>query len=523
MTYINQYQNSVRDTSVIHTDFHPFDFPFEEPYYSTKQGLNTPTLWNVTINPINSVVYAVNRMEELNILAIQTFESDVTSSELGEYDVFHPYVTSVENTFSPNYIYITVKQGTQTSVEWYGEKNGKVNPFPIVFTDLKGLFGGIPSELLNYTEFWDVNVYEDNGYPEASLNSISTYKLYDKIQIVDKFGITHKYLRFAMKLSTGNANGRRATGYGAFAILPKSSCTVVFNESLEKSLINGEVENGYFGESIQNQIGMIPIAGRALLCRFIYDITNNGQYVDYEIDTGNQKKRTFLSSTLCFPVAKVANQTILVEQKPSFSFVHTNTDSIETSSDITQLLKNGLPYFYRSPLNKMNFQIYNGEYYFKGVDFVFLKISPTGTPLSYSNMTIAIDNKNQQLNQNYVDNTLMNIGIGTDYQCLPSSQRNQMAKTKDYSNIFGKILLSPTPMNTDTNQIINTNFAKLYNQPIDNLTEITIQILLPEMVVYNLGRDFSFTMEIVEVIDLLKETNIDTKRDNVITTGYRPF
>jgi hypothetical protein len=117
----------------------------------------------------------------------------------------------------------------------------------------------------------------------------------------------------------------------------------------------------------------------------------------------------------------------------------------------------------------------------------------------------------------------MNIGIGTDYQCLPSSQRNQMANTKNYSNIFGKIMLSPTPMNTETNQIVNTNFVKLYNQPIDNLSEISIQVLLPDMIVYNMGRDFSFTIEFVEIIDLLKETNIDTKRDNVITTGYRPF
>lgn len=519
MTYINQYANSQRDISVINTNLHPFDFPFEEPYYSTRQGLNTPTLWNFTINPINSVVYAVNRMEELDILAIQTFEEDVTSSELSEYDVFHPYVTSVENTFSPNYIYITVKQGKQTSTEWYGT----INPCPIVLTDLTGVIGGIPSELINYTEFWDVNIYEENGYPEDSLNSISTYKLYDKIEFTDKYGVKHKYLRFAFKLSTGNANGRRSAGYGAFVILPKNSCTIIYNDSLDLSLINGQVDAGYFGEAIQEKRENYPKGGRALLCRFIFDITNNGQYVDYEIDTANVKKRSFLSSMLCFPVAKVANQTILIEQKPTFSFVHTNTDSIETSSDITQLLKSGLPYFYRSPLNKLNLQIVNGEYYFKGVDFIFIKIAPTAVPVTYSNITLAIDNKNQQLNQNYVDNTLMNVGIGTDYQCLPSSQRNQMANTKNYSNIFGKIMLSPTPMNTETNQIVNTNFVKLYNQPIDNLSEISIQILLPDMIVYNMGRDFSFTIEFVEIIDLLKETNIDTKRDNVITTGYRPF
>ena len=43
------------------------------------------------------------------------------------------------------------------------------------------------------------------------------------------------------------------------------------------------------------------------------------------------------------------------------------------------------------------------------------------------------------------------------------------------------------------------------------------------MILYDLGRDFSFTIEIVEVIEVLKETLIDTKRDSVITQGYKRF
>jgi hypothetical protein len=71
--------------------------------------------------------------------------------------------------------------------------------------------------------------------------------------------------------------------------------------------------------------------------------------------------------------------------------------------------------------------------------------------------------------------------------------------------------------------MVNSNFAQLYNQPLDELNGIQIQILTPDMILYSLGRDFSFTFEIVETIDILKETNIDTKRDNVITTGYKRY
>ncbi len=521
-TYINLYEQSIRNPGEIFTDKYPFKLPYEEPYYSTKQGISTPTLMNFSIDPVTNAVFAVNRMEEMEVLAIQTFEPGTTSSDLSEMDVFHRYVSSVENTFNSDYIYVTFKQLNLSTVEWYGQENGNICSFPIVFTDVTGELGGIPGNYMNYTEFWDLNVYLENGYPEASLGSISTYKLYDKLEITDNLGVKHKYLRFAFKLSSANINGRRTTGRGGWLILPKSNSTVIYNKSLKESIIIGQTNNGYYGEPITDGQFDLPSAGRSLLFRFIYDLTNNGQYVAYEIDTANLKKRSILNM-LAFPVSSSSDETLLVEQKPRFSFVHSNIDAQEIHSDVTQLLRTGLPYFYRAPVNKMNLQIINGEYYFGSVDFLFLKIAPADTPLVYTNMEVAIDNKNQQTNQNYVPNELFNVGIGTDYQCLPSTQRNQIARAKNYYNIFGKILVSPLPMNTMSNVLANTNFAKFYNQPLDVLNGIQIQVLTPDMIVYNLGRDFSFTLEIVEVIDLLKETNIDTKRDVVITTGFKRF
>ena len=69
--------------------------------------------------------------------------------------------------------------------------------------------------------------------------------------------------------------------------------------------------------------------------------------------------------------------------------------------------------------------------------------------------------------------------------------------------------------------VVNSNFAKFYNKTIDELQGIKIQILTPEMILYDVGRDFSFTIEITEIVDVLKETLIDTKRDTVVTTGYK--
>jgi hypothetical protein len=182
----------------------------------------------------------------------------------------------------------------------------------------------------------------------------------------------------------------------------------------------------------------------------------------------------------------------------------------------------GSPITYKAPSLKLNLQMVNGEYYFVSNMFLFIKITPLNAPVTTTNMSVASSNLNQQINQNYVNDSFFDTGIGNDYQCLAfSAVRQNTAQVKNYQNIFGKILLSPIPNNIENNLNVNDNFAFLYEKPIDELNGIKIQILDPHLIQYNLGRDFSFTIEITEIVDVLKETLIDTKRDTVVTTGYR--
>ncbi len=519
-TYINYYELQKDRTSNLNNEKYPWKYPYEEPYYSDDNLKSTPSLLKFTIDPIKSTVFAVNRMEEIDILAIQTFEPGMTNSDLPYYDIFNHYASNQQFELNPEYIYITVRKYANTTAK-YASTTTSPNPYPLVLTDLMGEVGGIPTYYINYTEFFDLNIYLRGGlYTEAELNSISTYKLFDEITFKDKFENEHIYLRFALKLSAGTNNGRRDTPNGGWVIYPSSNSTIFYNVQFANAITTGETNNGYYGENIEILSSIKPYIGRALLFRFMFDLVN-GQYVDYEVETENVKKKSILN-ILAWPIANNSDQTIVISSKPPFSFIHSNITGLEAQQSVQNVKNIALPLYYRSPVQKLNLQFYNGQYYFMANNYFYLKITPTGVPLTTTNMDIAIENANYQINQNYVLETYFNTGIGGDYQCLPSNKiRKQNAITKSYQGVFGKFILSSIPNNTETKITQNTNFAVLYDQPIDELTGITIQVLDENMVIYPLGRDFSFTMEISEILDVLKETLIDTKRDSVVTTGYK--
>lgn len=528
-SYMNFFELQNHRNSTLNNEKYPWKNPYEEPYYSDDNLKSTPTLFKFTIDPIKNTVFAVNRMEELDILAIQTFEQGTSTTDLSEFDVFNAYSSNQQFTFNPEYIYVTVKNYPNTSGK-YASSSSSPNPFPLVLTDLMGEVGGIPTYYINYTEFFDLNIYTgkyippytQSKYTESELNSISTYKLYDDITFTDKFGVQHKYLRFALKLSAGTNNGRRDTPNGGWVIYPSSNSTILYNIQLATALLSGQTDGGYYGENIEINSSLKPYIGRALLFRFIFDYVN-GQYVDYEVDTANIKKKSIMN-ILAWPIPNNSEQTVVISSKPTFAFIHSNITGLAVQQNVQNVKNAALPLYYRSPVNKLNLQLCNGHYYFMANNYYYLKITPTGIPIVNTNMDVAVENANYQINQNYVIETYFNTGIGGDYLCLPSSKlRIPNTISKNYQGVFGKFILSSQPNNIETKITQNTNFVVMYDQPIDQLNSVTIQILDENMVIYPLGRDFSFTLEITEVMDILKETLIDTKRDTVVTTGYKNY
>jgi hypothetical protein len=562
----------------------------EQPYLAYPKRIGTPHLFTSSIDPISSIVRFVNRIEEVRIAAIQTFSPYET--EFQNTDIFYyfslryrlnepPYILNTQ------YIYVILPAISDVTYQYYQNVNCIYTPnaFPLVITDLTFSPGNIDPELINFTEFYDIEIYLQNGYTEEQLKSVSYYKFIDILTFtntVPRLGggdgtmITSNYIRFALSLSTGNIHGDNYNSNGVI-IRPSVTSNIVFSSGLNKILtsynnvsslsgletdftINGVTgtSNGTFVSDIpsipspgissgtfntsgtsgttvnlyRNNIytsGIITdyqyydkecYIGRALLFRWIFDV-KAASYIGYEFNTENEKKRSLLH-ILGWPIANESEQLYCIEQNNGFKFVHTNYQS--------QIInKNTLnTYNYTNNNNNPNYnlklQYFSNKYFFSNNNYIYLKIyfdshANLEDDTQYIN---TISAQSLLYNQVYINSSLFNVSIGQDYTCIKNNQ-NITTYKKDKSYIFTKILLSDVPGNTDikiSNVINNNSFYIYYDNIRDKIDYISVELYDSDMKLLFNDNNFSFTMNIHEIRDVLKETLINSKNNNVTTTGH---
>jgi len=502
----------VGTSSVLHKNSSGY---IEEPYASFPNLQNTPTQMTMRINPNNSIVEFVNRIEEIQIQAIQTFSP--YPHEYSNIDIFYPYSDTKNDNLDSDLIYITVTAINGITNNYYSNSNNPFSPsaFPLVITGLNYDIGGISSTLYNYTEFYDLDIYlQNNLYNENELDSVCTYKYIDKITIT-KDGITQNYLRFGLKLSNGNLNGI-TYNYGGYKIKPIKSSNIIYNSSLNTFLSSSIIDYQYLP-------GSFPFIGRALLFRWIYDL-NNGQYVNYETSTQNEKKRTILRM-LAFPIPNQTYDIVNLTTNNGFRFVQTNFQGYLVNKDNLDVFNISANNFNTPiPSRNLSLQFYNDNYYFLSDTYIYLKIDfgVNSQLLPREDVLNASDQIPLQYNQNYVDGYFFDVGIGQDYTCINDVNNTLDVLTKDQTNIFAKIILSTVPTNTDNvsaNLILNNNFSINYDSTFDNIENINISVYDENLKLFTMTRDWSFTLNIHEIKDVLKETLINTKTNSVNSTG----
>jgi hypothetical protein len=519
----------------------------EQPYLVYQKKIGTPHLFSIYINPISNVVRFVNRMEELKIAAIQTFSPyDIN---IIEDDIFYNfssnYINNGSYTLDTSFIYITLSTTSDISYQYYYNLYCIYSPnaFPLVITNLEYYIGNINNELINYTEFYDLNIYLKNGYSETDLKSISYYKFIDTITFNTSTtvnGVTTNfnqvYLRFALKLSTGNINGINYDQNG-YNIKPSITNNILFSSNINnflknygniispQSIINGaSSQNNYNTSCILTDYvyyEKTPLIGRALLFRWIFDKLNNN-YITYQYQTINQKKRSILS-ILAWAIQDESYQIYTAETNGGFKFVQSNIqNNILSGSNLKLSDYLQLNHY---PILNLNLQRYNDQYYFSSNSYLFIKISfnstTNGESSNRNEIRNAIDDNILQYNQIYVYNSDLNVGIGEDYTNIKSCYDLNLLK-RDSSSIFAKIILSDIPDNYNNNILNiqnNNSYSYNYDKEIDNVDEISISIYNPSMELISLNNNFSFTLTIHELKDVLKETLINTKTNNVTVTG----
>ena len=526
----------------------------EEPYLAYPKRLGTPHLFSCSINPISSVVKFVNRIEEVRISAIQTFSPYET--EFRNTDIFYyfssQYTTSTSYILNTSYIYVILPAINDITYQYYQNLNCIYTPnaFPLVLTDLTTTAGNIDPELINYTEFYDIQIYLQNGYTEDQLESVSYYKFVDTLTFtntlpslgVGSITVVSNYLRFALSLSTGNISGNNYNSNGT-RVRPSTTSNIVFSSGLNKILTSydntpiiesteGSVEisespiqtysYNYYTSGIitdYQYIDTILYIGRALLFRWIYDIKGD-LYVNYEYDTDNEKKKSLLH-ILGWPIANQTLELYTLQQNDGFRFVHTNYQSQvihQTSLLSSSISSNNYPSY------TLRLQYNANKYFFVGNNYIYLKIYFDSHPNLEENTQFinTISSKSMLYNQVYINSSQFNVNIGQDYTCIKGSQYIKTYK-KDQSYIFTKILLSDIPGNTDiklSNIINNNSFYIYYDNVKDNIDSITIELFDADMKLLFNDASYSFTINIHEIKDILKETLVNSKNNNVTTTGH---
>jgi hypothetical protein len=522
----------------------------EQPYLAYPKRLGTSHLFSTDINIITSAVKFVNRIEEINICAIQTFSPyDINFSENDIFYTFSSqYLPNIPYNLNNNYVYILVPAVSDTTYQYYLNINCiySPNPFPLVITNLDITVGDIDPNTINYTPFFDIEVYLTNGYNEDELKSISYYKFIDTITFTVN-GINKVYLRYGLNVSLGTSGGKTYDING-LSVKPSNTENIILSTSLKKLIdkynnvvipntLNGTFVNSTntadpgtinttFSNTITtsgiladyNYINQNVLIGRALLFRWVYDKVN-GLYTEYEEESINIKKRSLLHN-LAWPIANDTYNLYTLDNNFGFRFIQTNYNSVYLNSNNSLSLK--LLFSNEFPQLSLNLQKYGNDYYFIKNSYVYLKISFNTSSSTEDNNQIvnAVDTNLLQFNQNYVINNVFNVGIGEDFTCVDSN--NVKIYKIDQYNIFAKILLSNNPGSTDTilsNIINNNSFNILYNNTLDNVDAIYVSLFDPSLKLLYTTCDFSFTLNIHEVKDVLKETLVNSKTNDVISNG----
>ena len=469
---------------------------FELPFYKNNTIREDNMLMNIDINTDNHIVSVVNRIEEVNILSVQTFYND-TSNQLD--NDFGSFLPSPSATLLRNRIYITCLKNS--NLGFISRKS--TNIFPLVISNINRI-GGINGELLNNTCFFDENIYKEKYGVSNIPDYVSTYNIFDEIEI-PIIGGNLKLIRYELKLSSGNS-GLFFNSSG-FVIGTVKSDTIIYNQSLQLILNGEKIKNIYFTLEENERINKdeYPIIGRALPFKFYRDI-NGKENVRCKI------KNQSILNLLSFNNFRDSNYLGTISFSQEYKFIHRNTDqiisSVLVSPDQNIIVNEILQINY--PQYRLNIENYNNKFYFKSIPFIFLKILPTSTNNVVNNSLVRTSNSK-------------NINFSTTYKKefyfkIDKNITGDLEYVKKTNNLFAKIYLNQAPYQTIINEKGIYEY-KFEDAPLEDLDNLLIQFIDPIGEIIDLYTPHSFTLEIYEKISVLKDTLINSRRGEIVTNG----
>ena len=220
-----------------------------------------------------------------------------------------------------------------------------------------------------------------------------------------------------------------------------------------------------------------------------------------------KQKEQFLDMLGFITINNLNSEVISVT--PEYKFIHSNTqdylispfNTINKEDLIKELTLNN------SPQNKLNIENYDGKFYFKSLLFIFMKIFPNNIQSISGQLERLEDNKDDVIEKEYS-------------KIFYLAQNNVNRTRKNTDNLFAKIYLNQTPLKST---IINESSYEFIfeDKPLENFSSLRVVFVNSQGREIELSLEHSFTLEIYEKINVLKDTLIDTRNGDVCSNGIK--
>jgi len=503
---------------------------------------NRPQFIDVKIDPETSNVKFLLRYEEFRVESIATY-------------------------YNKNYFDIQMKTADSSvpSSEFLELINN--NLYPIVITDFSDV-GGFTGEMVNYIEFIPKNINTSYG---LLYNPLFNKTYYDKV--TDKDGnVIPNVLRFYLYILPSNV-------FSSPSIPIKCSYTEIVKENNIKFgreapffFINGDQSllSNYI-KYITNNISNISKLYEDLCDSTTNDctvISQEQQLILNDLIVNADCSSRILTNILGFSNTNNSKALIGIDVFGSFAIATNNlfkannyinsiqTYNINLNLFIDYSLCAGLnpptsqnicttSYIFwidYNPVINLNFRLpisrnQNGTYSFYLNNYFFMKIlsSSVGTQIQTSSTITQIKPTSNFANGSkevYEIDDGTNNGISyyinnpsfvpPKPECKVTFKNDRfISANKNLNNLFAKIKYSSVSGNYEVdNRFVNEIIFE--SNTINNLDEFVIQLVDYEGKILQQIKEHNFTLLIVEKYEVLKETNINSRNNNVNTGGIRP-
>lgn len=405
--------------------------------------------FTIRINPITQLVQIVNRIETLPIYAIQTILNSSDDVLAGFRVGAVPSPDSCDNAFI-----VTFKKELTS------------NEYPLVITDSPSI-ADISEETINFITYF-----------EESLGSEEQYELFDELNIDGVSYFRYKFMPEVLNV--------------------QESENIIFTMSggnLVNSL-NTAGEVNYVANSNDT-----PEIGRALPFRFFFQ---RSQFINdpclCQLNPLNEDGN--LRTVLELLGWNVRNNDIDSNNTVQYQYVHTNKGSYLENDTSFSSTVNGQEFSF--PNNLLDLEIRDGIYYFRSMDYIFLRLLINDDQAEWGNQLLVAGPIETPENQS--TNIFYNVNLNKQ---VTDAQKIQ---TKNLNNLFAKIDLDTVPSNvTNVVNDVITYDIDFKNEQLDELQQIRVQFLDREGRILNLRGEHNFVLEVVTKRNVLENILFNSK------------